>query len=269
MRLKASSGSQGSWGYFTAMIGSTMPFGDVLGGAVDYCLLYFLNINGSGTTFSGVARYHLLTAALLLPAPLFHYEESLIADYFFNKFRVRSISTTHDLVAKIVTDQECPTFAVCHYMIPHLPYIFTAEGGHKDLFASYEDNDLSGYYDNLAYTDKKIGDIIRTLREAGTFDASLIIFTADHGWRFDPDYGKIDWYRWGIEMSRVPIFIKMPYQKRPIEIDIKFETFHLGNFINRYLDGQFSLNDVELLLRQENSFKPVPLEEEITQEPGK
>jgi len=114
-----------------------------------------------------------------------------------------------------------------------------------------------------------IGRIIATLKEADKYDESLVIFTTDHGWRFDPDYQKIDWWRWGIEKRHVPLFIKLPFQKRSIEIDTKFETYHLGNFINRYLDTHFDLPEAERLFREENSFKPIPLEEETTQEPGK
>jgi hypothetical protein len=147
-------------------------------------------------------------------------------------------------------------------MVPHVPYIFTADGGHKDFFAAYEDSDVTGYYDNLAYMDKKIGEIVATLREADKFEESLIIFTADHSWRFDPDYQKIDWWLWGIEKRHVPLFIKLPFQKQAVEIDTKFETYHLGNFINRYLDGDFVLEEAERLLREEGSFKPPPLEEE-------
>lgn len=254
-------------GFFTAMIGSAIPYGEMLGGTVDFCR----SINEYkrfGDDFFGVAQYHLLTAALLLPAPLFHYQRKLIADYFFNKYRVSSIGATDNLFAKTVKEQGLPALAVFHYMIPHLPYIFAAGGGHKDFFTVYEDNDLPGYYDNLAYTDRKIGEIITTLRKAGKFEESLIIFTTDHGWRFDPGYDKNEWWLWGRKIRHVPLFIKLPFQKQPVEIDTKFETFHLGNFINRYLGAHFDLQEAERLLREENSFKPRPLEEEITKDPG-
>jgi hypothetical protein len=61
----------------------------------------------------------------------------------------------------------------------------------------------------------------------------------------------------------------MPFQNRPVEIDTKYEIFHLGNFINRYLDTHFDLQEAEQLFRAENSFKPRSREEEITKEPGK
>lgn len=255
-------------GLFTAMIGSAIPYGEMLGGAVDFCRSIH-EYKRFGDDFFGVARYHLLTAALLLPAPLFHHQRKLIAHYFFNRYRVSSIGATHNLFVRTVKEAERPALAIFHYMIPHLPYIFTAEGGHKDFFAVYEDNDLQGYYDNLAYLDTMIGNIVATLKEAGRYDESLVIFTTDHGWRFDPDYDKIDWWRWGIEKRHVPLFIKLPFQKRSIEIDTKFETHHLGNFINRYLDGDFDLAQAERLLREEGSFQPQSLEAETDSKPGK
>ncbi len=254
-------------GLFTAMIGSAMPFGEILRDTVDLCR----SINEYkrfGDDLLGVAQYHLLTTALLLPAPLLHYERTLIADYFFNKFRVLSIGATHDLAATIMKNQGLPTFAVFHYMIPHLPYIFTAEGGHKDFLKVYADNDLPGYYDNLAYTDKMIGEIIATLRAANKYDESLIIFTSDHGWRFDPGYDPNEWRLWALKMRHVPLFIKLPFQNRSVEIDTKFETYQLGNFINRYLDGEFDPAQAERLLREEGSFKPQSLEAGTDNKPG-
>ncbi len=255
-------------GFFTAMIGSAMPYGELLGGAVDFCRSIH-EYKRFGDDFWGVAKYHLLTAALLLPAPLFHHERKLVAHYFFNKYRVVSIDATHNLFAKTVTEQKHPTLAIFHYMIPHLPYIFNGEGGHKDFFTVYEDNDLPGYYDNLAFTDKMIGEIVATLRGANKFEESLIIFTTDHGWRFDPGYDPNEWRLWSLKMRHVPLFIKLPFQNRSVEVDTKFETYHLGNFINRYLDGEFDLAKAERLLREEGSFKPRPLEEATGHEPGK
>jgi hypothetical protein len=255
-------------GFFTAIIGSGMPFGEMLGTSLDF----YRSIPGYkwfGSSFFGVAKYHLLTAALLLPSPLFRQERTLLAHYFFNQFQVYCIDNTHELFTQVIRDQILPTFAVFHYMIPHFPYIFTPDGRHKKFLAVYESNDPSNYYDSLAHLDKKIGEIITTLKETNKFDKSLIIFTTDHGWRNDPGYDKNEWWRWGIKKRHVPLFIKLPFQKHSIEIDTIFETYHLGNFINKYLNGKLDLSEAERLFRQENCFKPRPLEADIPQEAGR
>jgi len=257
-------------GFFNAMIGAAMPYGEMLDTSVDFCRSIPV-YKRFGNSFFGVAKYHLLTAALMLPAPLFHFERRVIAEYFFNKFQVNCITNTHELFKNVVKNQHRPTFAVFHYMIPHFPYIFTRKG-YKNLFAIYSATDTANYYGNLAYLDEKIGEIISILKELNKFEESLIIFTSDHGWRFDPDYDKTTWpcyfdhvqNKWWCypEKQHVPLFIKMPYQKQSIEINSLFRTYHLGGFINEFLDGKVTLAEVESFFTTNDYFKPDPLEPE-------
>lgn len=244
-------------GFYTAMIGSAMPYGELLGESVDFCRSTSV-YKRFGTGFFDVAGYHLFTALLMLPAPLFHPQRELMTWYLFNRFQVNLINDTHELFKTIVRNQNQPGFAVIHYMIPHFPYIFTRDGP-KDLFAVYEDEEVSNYYGNLAYLDEKIGDIIAFLKESNKYADSLIIMTSDHGWRFDPDYDKTNW--WGLLAKRhVPLFIKMPHQNRSIPINTVFNTFKLGSFINKYLDGDFTWEEAQFLLDQENYFAVPSLE---------
>lgn len=52
----------------------------------------------------------------------------------------------------------------------------------------------------------------------------------------------------------------MPYQKHTIEINAKFNTYKLGSFINKPLDGEFTLAEVKPLLMKDNYFTPLLLE---------
>lgn len=249
-------------GFYTAMIGAAMPYGDLLENSVDFCKAICV-YKRFGDGFFDVAKYHLLTAGLLLPAPLLRSQRSLISEYFFNRFQVNRIDITHKLFKSIVENQTSSTFSVFHYMIPHFPYIFNRDG-HKKLFHIYKWNP-SNYYDNLAYLDRKIGEIISVLKKANKFDSSLIIMTSDHSWREDPDYDKTNWW-WRYKKYHVPLFIKMPHQKYSIEIDSKFNTFKLGNFVNRYLDEDFTLDEVKSLLSNEDYFTPDLLEKKASDE---
>jgi len=248
--------------FYTSMVGGDLPYGEMLENSVDFCNVIWV-YKRFGESFFDVAKYHLLTAGLLLPAPLLHHERDLIAQYYFNRFQINQINTTHTLFSAIVQNQSKPTFAVFHYMIPHFPYIFNRSGP-KKLFAIY--NSENDYYDNLAYLDEKIGEIIVILKEANKFENSLIIMTSDHSWRFDPAYDKTNPW-WIFERLHVPLFIKMPAQNRSLEIDSKFNTFMLGNFINKYLDGDFTLSEVQSLLSDEKYFSPDPLELKTQEQP--
>ncbi len=244
-------------GFYTAMIGSAMPYGELLGDSVDFCRSTCV-YKWFGTGFFDVARYHLFTGLLMLPVPLFHSQRKIITEYFFNRFQVDRINDTHELFTTIVRNQNQPTFAATHYMIPHFPYIFT-RNGHKDFFAVYEAEEVSNYYGNLAYLDEKIGEIISSLKESNKYTDSLIIMTSDHGWRFDPDYDKENWW-WILEKRHIPLFIKMPYQDRSIAIDTLFNTVMLGSFINKFLDGDFTREEAPLLLGKENYFAAAALD---------
>ncbi len=261
-------------GLFTAMIGAAMPYGEMLDASVDFCRSIPV-YKRFGDSFFGVAKYHLLTAALMLPAPLFYFERRLVTEYFFNKFQVNCITTTHELFKNLIKNQQHSTFAVFHYMIPHFPYIFIRQG-YKNFFTVYSAADTSNYYGNLAYLDEKIGEIISILKEYNTFEESLIIFTSDHGWRFDPDADITKWpcyfdhvqnkWWWYPEKQHVPLFIKLPYQTQSIKINSLFRTYYLGTFINKFLDGKITLAEVESFFTINDYFKPAPLEPETIHE---
>ena len=249
-------------GFYTAMIGAAMPYGELLGENVDFCKSICV-YKKFGNSFFDVAKYHFLTAALLLPAPLLYYQRNLISAYFFNRFQVNRIDITHELFKSIVENQTSSTFAVFHYMIPHFPYVYNRDG-HKNFFHAYKWTPLN-YHGNLAYLDRKIGEIISTLKQANKFDNSLIIMTSDHSWRRDPDYDKNNWW-WIFEKYHVPLFIKMPHQKSSIKIDSKFNTFKIGSFINKSLDGDFTLAEVKSLLSDDDYFTPDLLENKSSDE---
>ena len=162
-------------GFDTSMIGAAIPYGELLGDSVDFCRSICV-YKRFGDSFFNVAKYHLLTAGLLLPAPLLCAERNLMAGYCFNRFQINRINATHELFKTVVQNQTRPTFAVFHYMLPHLPYVFNRDGP-KKLFAIYKSKETSNYYGNLSYLDRKIGEIISVLKQTNKFDDSLIVMT--------------------------------------------------------------------------------------------
>ncbi len=100
--------------------------------------------------------------------------------------------------------------------------------------------------------DRKAGWIIKTLKKAGKFDKSLIVFTSDHTWRNDPEIIQGESY---IEKCHIPLFIKLPHQKVPIEINSKFSTSRLGIVINGFLDKKISSSNMKTILDNPVFFK--------------
>lgn len=185
----------------------------------------------------------------MLPNPYFIHKRERITHYFANRLQINRNNTTHEMVKTIVRNQHLPTFAVFHYMIPHFPLIYNRNGP-KKLFDIYQYTP-SNYYGNLAYLDRKIGEIISVLKKANKFENSLIIMTSDHSWRRDSDYGesRLIWKK-----SHIPLFIKFPYQDYSINIESRFSTLKLGTVINKYLDGDFDLAKAKTLFQDKDLF---------------
>lgn len=133
-----------------------------------------------------------------------------------------------------------PFFAYIHFLPPHLPYNPPEEM--KRLFAGKKPpgfqqgpfpfpevietawpdehsppgtKSVNVYDANLRYADWAVGELEKLLRQAGTFDNTLLIITADHGEAFG-EHG----YRWHPycpydEVIRIPLIMKFPGNKPP------------------------------------------------------
>ncbi|MET8912724.1 sulfatase-like hydrolase/transferase [Micromonospora sp. NPDC004551] len=116
-----------------------------------------------------------------------------------------------------------PTLHFLHLLMPHSPWVYLPSGAH---YAAPEDlpNDGAGWVDlararhlaQLGYTDRLIGETLRTLRANGLYDQALVLVTADHGVSFLKD-----WQGRGLDaithaadqVSWVPMFVKEPGQR--------------------------------------------------------
>lgn len=127
----------------------------------------------------------------------------------------------------IIENQSRPTFAVFHYPIPHDPFVFDADGP-RSIFEVRGKYDVPGYLNNLAFLDRVLGEIIQTLKKAGKFDSSLLIFTTDHSWRWDP---KVKNKKHGC------LFIKLPGQERGAIINEPVEIYRFGLLVQRCLSN--------------------------------
>ncbi|MFC0004080.1 sulfatase-like hydrolase/transferase [Micromonospora siamensis] len=116
-----------------------------------------------------------------------------------------------------------PTLHFLHLLMPHAPWVFLPSGAR---YAAPEDlpNDGAGWVDlararhlaQLGYTDRLIGETLRTLKATGLYDQALVLVTADHGVSFQRD-----WQGRGLDainhaagqVAWVPMFVKEPGQR--------------------------------------------------------
>ncbi|GGM29048.1 sulfatase-like hydrolase/transferase [Micromonospora yangpuensis] len=116
-----------------------------------------------------------------------------------------------------------PTLHFLHLLMPHSPWVYLPSGAR---YEAPEDlpNDGTGWVDlarrrhlaQLGYTDRLIGETLRTLRERGLYDQALLVVTADHGVSFTAGaqgrgMGAIEAEPG--QVAGVPLFVKEPGQR--------------------------------------------------------
>ncbi|WBC15620.1 sulfatase-like hydrolase/transferase [Micromonospora sp. WMMA1998] len=116
-----------------------------------------------------------------------------------------------------------PTLHFLHLLMPHTPWTYLPSGARYDAPEDLP-NDGAGWVDlararhlaQLGYTDRLIGETLRTLRATGLYDKALVMVTADHGVSF-----RQDWQGRGMDaidhaanqVAWVPMFVKEPGQR--------------------------------------------------------
>ena len=126
-----------------------------------------------------------------------------------------------------------PTLYYKHLFLPHGPRAFLPSGKEVpkppdslvglSTTRGYDDQGLTDhnhlrYLQQLAFTDRKVGELLATLRRQGIYDEALIVLTADHGYAFDirTKDRRLLTSRNVDEIAPVPLFIKAPRQRRAV-----------------------------------------------------
>ena len=157
-----------------------------------------------------------------------------------------------------------PTLNFMHVLLPHMPYEFLPSG---KMYGSYPIEGLSGdswtndefvvskgyqrYLLQLGYADKLLGELLTRLKNIGIYDRSLIIITADHGNNFQASDSRRGLTKKSFPyIISVPLFIKLPNQKKGVISDRNVETIDISPTIAETLgvslpwpvDGQSVFN---------------------------
>ncbi|WP_091462545.1 sulfatase-like hydrolase/transferase [Micromonospora inyonensis] len=116
-----------------------------------------------------------------------------------------------------------PTLHFLHLLMPHSPWAYLPSGARyeapddlPDDGAGWADLGRQRHLAQLGYTDRLIGETLRTLRATGLYDQALLVVTADHGVSFTTGYqgrGLDAIRRSPGEVAWVPTFVKEPGQR--------------------------------------------------------
>ncbi|MAF80284.1 hypothetical protein CL629_04385 [bacterium] len=91
-----------------------------------------------------------------------------------------------DELAKISEREDGPNFVFAHFLLPHVPDAFDAEGNYVSRFKSAKLDSVKKYIDQVAFTNSKIKELTEALIEKSETEP-VIVMQGDHGWRVFAD----------------------------------------------------------------------------------
>jgi Sulfatase len=130
---------------------------------------------------------------------------------------------------KLISNDRRPTLYFLHSLFPHVPYVFLPSSRRYAIDARVIRGMNNGlwlsewaakqaqqrYLLQLVHTDRALGHVLDRLRATGVYDRALVIVTADHGVSFkNRDQRRLPTPTNLDDIGLVPLFVKLPHQKR-------------------------------------------------------
>lgn len=216
-------------GFNTAMVGWYHPYCRVIGGNLTSCFWEPVvdrvsPLSGRPTVLKNMDLW--AQVALFSTPGMFRifkstYDSNRCKDHINEYLRIFE-------QAKLVVKNKDYGLTLLHLPIPHHPFIYDR---FQNALSSRPDRT---YEDNLALTDRTLGEIRSEMEVAGLWEDTTVIVTADHWWRTPPD-GKID--------ERIPFIVRLAGQKAGITYDARFNTVLTSRFIMALLEGKVTNPD--------------------------
>lgn len=129
--------------------------------------------------------------------------------------------------------------SLIHLPFPHLPGQFNRQTNEFDT--------ESTYLDNLALSDKVLGELRQSLEKNNLWEDSVIIVSSDHQWRLNrwklPSSAKDFALTQGIEHPNIPFMLKLKGQKESLIYEKPFNTIITHDLILALMKGEISTTD--------------------------
>ena len=120
-------------------------------------------------------------------------------------------------------------FTVVHLPIPHAPHAYNRKTGTFTL----SNSPIAGYIDSLALLDRSVGELRRTMENAGVWDSTTLLFTSDHPYR---EAEQLD----GKRDPRIPYILKLAGQKEAVAYTQQFNTVLTADLLLGVLRGEIT-----------------------------
>lgn len=132
------------------------------------------------------------------------------------------------------------SFILIHWPIPHPLGIYNRS---ERSFTAIE---RSSYLDNLALTDRTMGDVRKKMEDAGMWDSTVVLVSSDHPLRpYEWNY-RLTWTEedkaatGGKESPIIPFLLKLPGQRKGIAYKPPFNTVLSQDLLLALLHGEIS-----------------------------
>jgi hypothetical protein len=151
--------------------------------------------------------------------------------------RAETYRRVHARTLAMVRDRSL-ALVFAHYPVPHLPGFYDASRGEIDITAPHS------YLNNLVLADRAVGEIRRTLEEAGLWTETTVLVHSDHALR--PGIWKqlkqwtpeLEALTGGRQSAFTPFILKLPGTDQGIEYDRPFNAALAGDLVMAVLDGR-------------------------------
>lgn len=228
-------------GYHTCLVGWYLPYQRMLGDPIDYCAT---SANRqAGDTLIAEMGYAALRNLQYWTDPVSQRFAPGLDARIFAARRKRVHERALDKMLGLMRRGQDGQFAIFHLTVPHFPYIWNADGTYRGPGP----RDMFGYERHLAYVDLLVGQIVAALREAGTFDSSLLVITSDHASKVDTEPTMQRGHQWA---RRVPLIVKLPGQTSPSCLDDMVYTYELGPLFEAVFAGNDDTDNLADLLHR-------------------
>jgi hypothetical protein len=219
-------------GWTTGVVGWYNPYCRMLAGTLDYCFWRMGNGTWNGTASDQSVLKNALApfaqvALLYRRQPGFPQEEKHTSDLAAIMPRAESL----------IRDQNI-SFVFIHLPVPHPPGIYDRRPPHQRVTGTY--------LDNLALSDRVLGELMRTINETSLVAKTTVLITSDHSWRIPLWRPTAQWSKeeeiasQGGFDTRPVLMIHLPGQSEEHNITRPYDDIRLHDILEQMLQGQES-----------------------------
>jgi len=226
-------------GYNTALVGWFHPYGRVISHSLTKC---YWTAGGLAPGVEEPTADQPLFDAMrdrvglqFMALPVVGHLPGVDPAVYYRREKMKRLEFLNARAREIVSDPEIG-LALIHLPVPHPPAIYDRARG--ELSAGKR-----SYLDNVALVDRELGMLRRAMENAGVWDGTTVLVSADHGWRTWMWRGSNIWTPEDESVSHqqtmgVPFLVKLAGETAPATYSKPFNTLVTRRLITAILQGQ-------------------------------